>query len=185
MVCPVRSFFRYYTYLTTAPHWVERSRLNRWKQPSSVWRSTVYSSELKEHHPQVVPGTLSTDAKSILNSCGITMQSKSIRGAIASFLVEMGMSQAAIMSRGAWLSSAVFQRYYCRVGKSVNFTDITTATSKMNSQLPIHHQNSEALQDLDRAAEMVSSNEVIQGCDLTSIDILCKTLNTLNKKSPT
>ena len=97
---------------------------------TSVWRHQ------KAPHGGLSLDRLSNIVKDLLRECGVDTSvwtAATVRGATASTALAHGIPAAAVMDAGDWTSSIVFNAYYNRSGRSVNWVDVLTSALRMNS----------------------------------------------------
>ncbi len=102
---------------------------------SSMWRSQMDPEEKKkdpETFKQIGFGPLALStiriaSKKIMGRCNINTDdygAASMRGALASWLMRMGMDPQIIMSRANWLKMSTFLKHYSRSFKTLDWTSI-------------------------------------------------------------
>ncbi|GJL57125.1 MAG: hypothetical protein NPIRA02_42570 [Nitrospirales bacterium] len=136
--CAVRLFRIYLWKLHSSPAWKRAPKEDEWKQPASVWRSSLEvptPGYPNPHHPVAVT-TLASECKRLLHKCGVPKDftAKSTRKSVATFLLEVGEPVDVVQNRGNWTSMLVFQQHYSRVANSKLFGDILQSARTKNSK---------------------------------------------------
>ena len=129
-VCPVRAYLWYVKYSRLSSSWSSRPTHGTHGEYLSVWRHQ------KAPHGGLSLDRLSNIVKDLLRECGVDTSvwtAATVRGATASTALAHGIPAAAVMDAGDWTSSIVFNAYYNRSGRSVNWVDVLTSALRMNS----------------------------------------------------
>ena len=142
VLCPVRAFRRYLETAQLSLMWSGRPMRTEHGEDMCVWRSSMPKQAYQKlvcngHHYGIAPDTISGDCKRILDIGEVDTvrwKADSIRGATASIMVEMGVPNDQIMDRGGWLDAMVFQKYYNRGGRKVNWMVLLSKSLELNRQ---------------------------------------------------
>ncbi|GJL77006.1 MAG: hypothetical protein NMNS02_31120 [Nitrosomonas sp.] len=185
--CPVRLFRLYLWKLHSSKSWHKAPEKDAWGQHASVWQSAVDTVSAAYHtllHP-IAESTLSSVCTALLRELGVPEEytAKSTRSATSTYLLEVGENQDVVVSRGKWVSIAVFQQYYTQVANTTMFTDILSVCWIVNENTNTDNPKSnQHLQDLRAARDLLSqphNREDIEDYALGSSSDDEKTHNTL------
>ena len=112
-----------------SPNWSKRAMRTKHGEDCSIWRSS------KSPHSEICDDTVSGACKLMMKIGGINTEvytAGSIRGATATTFLRLGVDVNKIMDRGDWLDAMVFQTYYNRSGRKVDWIGIIAERKKRN-----------------------------------------------------
>ncbi len=133
-ICPITHFLAYLDVGSWSHNWNHKPTTN----PVDGTEYSVWRSSTGDHHG-IQEDTLANDALDMLEKGGVdtaAFTADSVRGAAASAGVAMGCTAAQVMSRGHWTQSAVFQTYYNRGGRYINWMEVFKGSHQKEKDTP-------------------------------------------------
>ena len=192
-LCAVKFFRLYISLGELSSHWNGRPEKDDQGDYYSVWRSGRGKHARQPmlgngYHYGLATGTCATDVQRIMSEGGVNTdiwKPGSLRGAVATEYIELGVAPVKVMQRGHWIDSMVFQKYYNRAGRYVDWMQIMTRSIEMtmieNQNVQRGDATEDATTDVRAALELLKGRTDI--CKLLEVD--SKDLETAIEKCQT
>ena len=191
-LCPVRAFWRYSRMVA----WMSNKDIHAFRPPKDgveppipgkdsnkkvdkeqPKHNCLWKCSTGEMEPLTI-NTVASDIKFVLKSCGVDTDkwsARSVRGAVATALVDLGIPAETVAARGQWASMMTFQKHYNRSGQKIPWMDVLSKGIGVHKALlrGWHNEDKEtymgAVSKLEQASQMVAQpvpldDEGGQGC---------------------